>query len=93
MSKKNAAAMNDGLYYISRRNISPSHGSSLKKLMRGARIAAGLRPLKMPRRQFLPAAFYIDANLGRVLVLKAFDLHPTKGFRSVPDAPLQFRAA
>lgn len=49
MSKKtNTRALSDGAQYMSRRNVSAAHGSSLKKLRTGARIAHGLRPLKMP---------------------------------------------
>lgn len=80
MTKKNTNAMSDALVYIGRREIHPGKGSSIRKLIRGARISAGLRPLRRAKRQFFPVAVFFEAG-GCHLVERAADLHFTKGYR------------
>lgn len=88
MSKKNPNATSDALVYLARRDLSPAHGSTLKKLLRAARISAGLRPLRRAKRQFFPVGVYLNGG-SRYLVEKAADLHFTKGYRVAPGVPLK----
>lgn len=81
MTKKdNTEGMNSALVYISRRDMHPAKGSSLKKLRRAARIAAGLRPLRRKQRQFFPVDIIFKAG-EPFLVERPADLHFTKGYR------------
>ncbi|WP_311276146.1 hypothetical protein [Methylobacterium sp. WCS2018Hpa-22] len=76
MSTKSQAAnefIQAGACYLARKRISAGHGSSLRKLIRGHRIALGLRPERMPTKRapiFVPGLGEFPCRL-----------HPTKGFR------------
>lgn len=70
--------LNAAARYVRRKSISPAHGSSLRKLLRSARIAAGLRPARMPRRKV--EQFPVNENFDFRIT---YDLHPTKGARNV----------
>jgi hypothetical protein len=63
--------------FRARRDMHPGRASTVRKLIRAARIYTGERPLKMPRiklkvRPLVPW-----------MAPMAIELHPTKGFRKV----------
>lgn len=76
--------VSDATAYLTRRRLYAGNSSSLRKIMRAQRIAAGLRPLRMPRtktERHHVGAWSNDKITTRLFVVETAKLHPTKGFR------------